>query len=674
MRERHRQAPVVRTLLSLLLPALPAVAQYPVQQDGHALDANPGIGQFGRNVGQPQSPLNAPNLMVTGNVTGGRSFRGFSPIRDVSAFGVNLPSAGLSFFQRETVSVNQVLGSGGVVTPGPFFSLEQTVPGAGAIIGGVTQPGFSTLPVTTVNPNLSYYNPGTTPATTLYQPVYDTRILNTGNALRPELLPNRLAPQPPLPPSQSLVNPALVRSPLLATNPNLSQRVGIQPSDAFGLTGTLDSGVGQLENPYADLGTTPGPFEPSALGSEDRNRFSVPSPSSPGAAAAGLSLGGAQASTGQPIDGRTGSLNQPALEPIDQRIDLRVDESGVFQSADGAGPAVPEVAPPKPVVPTDTSGTLIRPQSGSPASGTTDLLDARLGTFPIDRRLGSPLVEDRAREPGAATPPLAPPLPPDVNDQGLVYQPSADSPVALVRPLPRPEGAIGAGQEASGGPPAPAGANLESVPPPAGGQLALPSPEDVAAEPGQALADLAQPGGPDPRQMLNRRVGTFAGPQDNRLNHYLRTAESYLRQQEFFRAAGQYELASLVDPANPLVWLGRGHALLAAGDYVSAVRSLTRAMELYPDIGHLRYDLHDFLPDPSLLESRRADLEVRLGTQDDPELRFLLGYIEYHSGLKKFGLENLRRAASLSAADSPVARYASLMEAVAAQAPEGRNP
>ena len=97
-------------------------------------------------------------------------------------------------------------------------------------------------------------------------------------------------------------------------------------------------------------------------------------------------------------------------------------------------------------------------------------------------------------------------------------------------------------------------------------------------------------------------------------------------------------------------------------------------MELYPDIGHLRYDLHDFLPDPSLLESRRADLEVRLGTQDDPELRFLLGYIEYHSGLKKFGLENLRRAASLSAADSAIARYASLMEAVEAQAPEGRNP
>jgi hypothetical protein len=51
----------------------------------------------------------------------------------------------------------------------------------------------------------------------------------------------------------------------------------------------------------------------------------------------------------------------------------------------------------------------------------------------------------------------------------------------------------------------------------------------------------------------------------------------------------------------------------------------------------------------------------QLGQSEDPLLRFLLGYLEYHSGDHEHGLENLRRAASNPRAGMVIARYPSLL-------------
>jgi hypothetical protein len=89
--------------------------------------------------------------------------------------------------------------------------------------------------------------------------------------------------------------------------------------------------------------------------------------------------------------------------------------------------------------------------------------------------------------------------------------------------------------------------------------------------------------------------------------------------------------------------------MLFAGDYMSAVFHLTRGLRDFEFLPQFEIDLGDFAPDPNLLDVRRADLERKLerklSQKNRYRLRFLLGYAEYYSGLKEFGLPRLREAA-----------------------------
>ena len=130
-------------LWSLLLGALtltPAAAQYPVNlqvaPDGRRLDANPQIGgtRF-YDYSRPQSPLMAGNLLTTGNVRGGLSFQGYSPIADPRSFRAGLPSGGLSSFVRDSVSVADSQTPLGGLARQPFFDPVYTAPTAGSLQG-----------------------------------------------------------------------------------------------------------------------------------------------------------------------------------------------------------------------------------------------------------------------------------------------------------------------------------------------------------------------------------------------------------------------------------------------------------------------------------------------------------------------------------------------------------
>jgi hypothetical protein len=53
---------------------------------------------------------------------------------------------------------------------------------------------------------------------------------------------------------------------------------------------------------------------------------------------------------------------------------------------------------------------------------------------------------------------------------------------------------------------------------------------------------------------------------------------------------------------------------------------------------------------------------ARLANAEDPQLRFLLGYIEYHTGNELSGLEHLTRAAAAAAPGSVIARYPGMLK------------
>lgn len=161
--------------------------------------------------------------------------------------------------------------------------------------------------------------------------------------------------------------------------------------------------------------------------------------------------------------------------------------------------------------------------------------------------------------------------------------------------------------------------------------------------------------------LLSRPVQTFVGTGNNALNGYLRAAEEAMHAGDFYRAAGQYGLASMIDPENPLPMLGRGHALAAAGDYVSAVHYIVQGIVRFPEITVFRLDLTTLLGRPDVFDLRRADLEKQLIRDESHEMRFLVGYLEYYSGMADIGLQNIERAAKEAPKDSIIARFPELL-------------
>jgi tetratricopeptide (TPR) repeat protein len=152
---------------------------------------------------------------------------------------------------------------------------------------------------------------------------------------------------------------------------------------------------------------------------------------------------------------------------------------------------------------------------------------------------------------------------------------------------------------------------------------------------------------------------SFAGRYQDQLNGYLRDGEAALRKGEYYRAADLFDLASTVDPSNPLPLLDRGHALLAAGDYVSAATSLERGIARFPQIAAFQIDLPAL--GGSIYDVRRADLEKKLANSDQYRLRFLLGYLELYSGLPEEGIRDLEQAASTAPPDSIISIFADLV-------------
>jgi hypothetical protein len=169
--------------------------------------------------------------------------------------------------------------------------------------------------------------------------------------------------------------------------------------------------------------------------------------------------------------------------------------------------------------------------------------------------------------------------------------------------------------------------------------------------------------------LLNNPLSSFVGRGATSVNDELLKAESLMDIGHYYEAAERYEKAHVLDPANPLPLIGKGHALLAAGDYRSAAGTLLRGLERFPDLAHVPLDLTDLLGGGEIVDIRRADLMDRLAQRERPELRFLLGYLEYHTGSRESGLENLRKAAQDPEATYFITRYPALLTGSGSAAP-----
>ncbi len=482
---------------------------------GTAIDASNQIGAGGINAAAPTYHFNAANLFVTGNVSGGRQFRGFSPIRDPSSLFTSMPSGGIGSFQADAISVQDVLVGRTNYSFYPYFDRSQTVLSAGAIGRGLNAPG-SSIPRTT-----SAYDGG-------------TRGLGT-----------RLGD--PLPFAGTGIY-SLSSPPLEAYPP---------PSATF--------------NPYSSIPLNP--LEPK--GGQD---------------AAPLT-------------------QSPLFAP-----------SALHQLA-----GVPE-----------TPGLLSpRLESGLPEVGSREdtqrQLPAAPGLLGVDRAVvDAAELAPRIFDPSGFESPRVDPWQPDIPTASIapatILPPRAEQTAEVdeVRPF-APTGLSAYADFVN------AAQWLERV-------------DQAGTTEGADAADLEE-ATERARALVGSTLRTYAGDAESEVNRLIINAELEARRGEFYRAADLYAAAARVDFRNPLIRLGHGHALLFAGDYLSAVFHLTRGLREFEMLPYFDIDLVVFAPDASLLDIRRADLEHRLEQQENYRLRFLLGYAEYYSGLKQFGLPDLQKAA-----------------------------
>lgn len=198
----------------------------PLQQiGGRALDANLSL----------DSPYNAPvtrggvdpNLIVTGNVTLGLSFRGFSPVRDASEFFASTPSGTLSAFRRDSVGIAEIARNpSGYFSPTPYFAQELTTANPvglptsvapvrpASVPGPIRISGLETIGVPGAG-GVQQFNP-------LVEPLDlpEESSLNLIRGTEESLTP----------PAAVTINPFLVQSPLFSGNPALTEEFETNPA------------------------------------------------------------------------------------------------------------------------------------------------------------------------------------------------------------------------------------------------------------------------------------------------------------------------------------------------------------------------------------------------------------------------------------------------------------
>lgn len=148
---------------------------------------------------------------------------------------------------------------------------------------------------------------------------------------------------------------------------------------------------------------------------------------------------------------------------------------------------------------------------------------------------------------------------------------------------------------------------------------------------------------------LSARAKAILGPYNNamafwdaKFNQHMATAEKYLEDGKFYRSADAYTLALVYEPGEGLAYIGKSHALFAAGEYISSALFLSRAVTAASE-GHDKKgdEVQQLLAasskllaliDKDKLESRLVDVEQWQQRSGSVELQFLLGYIYYQMG------------------------------------------
>ncbi len=145
MTVKARQLGAISTVLVFTLCNV-AAGQVVRKDSGHALDSNLRFGSGGVNLPVGGYGRLDTQLLINRQSTGLSSFRGGVPYKAANELRLELPSAGLGDFRRQSIGVGQVI-AGETIRTSPYFERTSTTLSIPAISQGMNLPG-STVPRT----------------------------------------------------------------------------------------------------------------------------------------------------------------------------------------------------------------------------------------------------------------------------------------------------------------------------------------------------------------------------------------------------------------------------------------------------------------------------------------------------------------------------------------------
>lgn len=196
--------------------------------------------------------------------------------------------------------------------------------------------------------------------------------------------------------------------------------------------------------------------------------------------------------------------------------------------------------------------------------------------------------------------------------------------------------------------------------------------DEAAAQPGQPQGQQVQPREPLPRiapqrpQQMDQQpqvpvardlptprpdeqplqVKSLAdGVQAEGLANILRQAEEHMQGGKFLSAVQSYDRAQQVAPNNPLIQLGRAHAMLGGSYFARADQALRQAIATDPALLMAQYDLRTMIGEKRLT-SMVDDLKaIANAEKNSVQPVFLLAYVAYNTGEEAMAAQWLDEAA-----------------------------
>ncbi len=637
----------------VLVAAESAEAQYRIENQNRALDANNRIGSGGFNSGRPAFYTVTPDQIVTGNVTGLSYFHGPTAARASGQFrDGNVGRRPSDELIRRSAGVPQAYAAPDTVPGGtrPFYSYQSTVtPPAGYTLNRYTNtfqpmqgytlgradvqynvpPGTRIIPPG-ASPDILYgtnpfpYGLGTgaprdLPAAAYQDPVMAARLGNAGaylddrapvdvvaaRRLREEMLSNLVPGQQTAGGAgrAGLVDPSAASDQRTASPGGaidgriIAQPIGGQAGSAAvgalpGNAGLGDAGLG-----VAGVGAAPGAV----------------------AGAPGISLAGTlERRNSQLAQLRQLQLNQVQPQSAGPRFGVtsrRVDE------LPGAETEPAETGPRLGMSNRRVDGTPITPDSPPGLPGLTPPGSTAPGSTPPGSTAPGSTVPG-STAPGSTAPGSS--------------APGSSSPGSLTPGLGASGIGTGLGSTGSStGAGRPVGAPFRgsAVPTPSGqGEAGVTSSPARAIEP-IAIDSLA------------------AGQTASGLRKLLESAEEFTKRGRYRQALDRYNTARVVAPDDMTILLGQAHTELAGGYYARADGSIRAAMSTDPALIGARFDLRQVIGAERLTEVGNDLKQLALDQKDSPMPLFLLAYINYHTGEADRAVQLLQAAQERGASD-----------------------